>query len=164
MNANRGMFLETVIERTIEYYKVRNIAYISKRYLPIKVYSFNGNRVTGWLNSKTQTDYYGVYKGRYLDFEAKQTQDKYLPLSNIKNHQIAHLENVSNFGAISFLIVYFVKTDEFYGLSYSILKTYLIKNKNKKSISLDFFKQYGIKFELIYPGILDLEEFLNNFL
>ena len=37
MNANRGMYIEELVNRTNSYYYDRNIAIIEKRYLPIKI-------------------------------------------------------------------------------------------------------------------------------
>ena len=41
------------------------------------------------------TDYNGIYKGKYIDFEAKETKSKTsFSLNNIHPHQIKHLENI----------------------------------------------------------------------
>lgn len=157
MNNNRGMFLETIINRTIEYFKNKKVAYLSKRYLPVKIYSFQGNQVQGWLNQKTQTDYYGVYDGYYLDFEAKQTLNNSFIIANLRSHQYEHLVNVSNFGAISFLIVYFAKSDCFFILDFIFFINFIKTNPDLKKIDLSFFEQKGYLVELIYPGVLNLE-------
>ncbi|WP_052664032.1 Holliday junction resolvase RecU [Mycoplasmoides alvi] len=161
MNANRGMFLETIINRTIEYYSSKGIACLFKRNLPIKIYSFTGNHVKGWVNSKTETDYYGVFKGRYFDFEAKQTKGNSLPLVNIKSHQIKHMENVVKFGAITFFITYFQDYEKFYLLKFNDFLKFINSSK-QKSIPINFFESKGFLLELIYPGILDLEEILDK--
>ena len=50
------------------------------------------------LNS-INTDYNGVYKGKYIDFEAKETQNPTsFPLKNFHQHQIRHMEEVLNQG------------------------------------------------------------------
>lgn len=157
MNNNRGMFLETIINRTIEYFKNKKVAYLSKRYLPVKIYSFQGNQVQGWLKEKTQTDYYGVYNGYYLDFEAKQTLNNSFIIANLRQHQYEHLINVSNFGAISFLIIYFAKADYFFVLDFECFLNFIKANPNLKKIDLAFFESNGYLVELIYPGVLDLE-------
>lgn len=161
MNANRGMFLETVINRTIAYYATRDIAYLAKRHLPIKIFSFAGNKVQGWINSKTETDYYGVFQGKYFDFEAKQTNGDSLPLSNIKPHQIDHMKKVSKYGAIVFFVVYFQKHEKFYLLTFSNFLKFINFNK-QRSIPIIFFEKNGFLLELIYPGILDFEEILKK--
>lgn len=157
MNNNRGMFLETIINRTIEYFQNKKIAYLSKRHLPVKIYSFQGNQVQGWLKEKTQTDYYGVYCGYYLDFEAKQTLSNSFIIANLRQHQYEHLINVYNFGAISFLIVYFAKADAFFALNFEHLVNFIKANPSIKKIDLSFFEKHGYLIELIYPGVLDLE-------
>ncbi|WP_052663058.1 Holliday junction resolvase RecU [Mycoplasmoides pirum] len=162
MKANRGMFLETIINRTIEYYKNKNVAYFSKRFLPIKIYSFNGNRIQGWLDSKTQTDYYGIFKGKYLDFEAKQTSTNNLPLANIKNHQIIHMKNVTKFGAIVFFIIYFSKFDKFFLLLFDKFLNFIETNNKCSSISFEYLIANAIELDLIFPGVLDLQSKLDN--
>lgn len=162
MNNNRGMFLETIINRTIEYFENKKVAYLSKRYLPVKIYSFHGNQVQGWLKEKTQTDYYGIYNGHYLDFEAKQTLNNSFIIANLRKHQYEHLIKVSNFGAISFLIVYFAKADYFFVLDFNSYVDFIKANPELKKIDLSFFENNGYLVELIYPGVLDLEPVLKQ--
>lgn len=162
MNANRGMFLETIIERTISYFTMRKIAHLSKRHLPIKVFSFKGNRVEGWIKSRTQTDYYGIYRGHYLDFEAKQTKEMSLPLSNIKKHQLSHMQQVHKYGAVVFLIVYFQRNDTIYLLPYEALKKFFELDTKRQSIPINFFKEHGYEVEILYPGVLALQDVLDE--
>ncbi len=162
MKANRGMFLETIINRTLEHYEARNVAYISKRHLPIKVYAFAGKRVQGWLDAKTQTDYYGVFKGKYLDFEAKQTNTDSFPLSNVRPHQLAHMRKVSSYGAIAFFVVYFQKHDEFYLMRLADFLKYVNDHPDRKSIPHGHFKSNAIRLELLFPGVLDLQDNLER--
>ena len=59
------------------------------------------------------TDYNGVYRGKAIDFEAKETRSKTsFPFSHIHLHQIEHLERVLRQGAIAFVIVRFIAYDE----------------------------------------------------
>ncbi|WP_027119679.1 Holliday junction resolvase RecU [[Mycoplasma] testudinis] len=160
MNANRGMFLETIINRTIDYFNNRQIAYFAKRYLPIKVYAFQGQRVQGWLKERTQSDYYGVYKGYYFDFEAKQVSLKSFPLKNLAPHQLNHLKNIINYQAVSFLIVLFNTYEKFFVLETSQLIKYIQENNDKKSIPYEYFEKYAYQIDLIFPGVLNLQDVL----
>ena len=111
------------------------------------------------------TDYNGIYKGKYIDFEAKETSSKTsFSLSNIHEHQIKHLIDVKRHGAISFLIVRFNLLDKTFYLSTEKLEEF-IKNNKRKSIPLSFFEEYGkiikMKFNprLDYIEIIDKEYF-----
>ena len=109
--ANRGMILEEDINETNKYYLAHNIALIYKKPTPIKVvrveYPKNIIR-EAYFNEPSTLDYNGVYNGKYIEFDAKETQSKTsFPLSNIHKHQLSHIKKVLYFGGIAFLIVRF---------------------------------------------------------
>lgn len=144
---NRGITLENEINSSNEYYREVEKAYIYKKPTPIKIvkvdYPSRDKAVIkeAYFTIPSTTDYNGLYKGKYIDFEAKETKSKTsFPLSNIHNHQIKHLENIYNNNGISFLIVRFTKLNETYLLETNIFINY-IKNENKKSIPIDFFRE-----------------------
>ena len=59
--------------------------------------------------------YNGVWKGKYIDFEAKETKNKTsFPLSNIHEHQIQHMKSVTEQDGIAFLIVKFSSLDRYF--------------------------------------------------
>ncbi|MDK6370286.1 Holliday junction resolvase RecU, partial [Aerococcus sp. UMB9870] len=61
------------------------------------------------------TDYNGIYKGWYVDFEAKQSDRmQSFPLNNIKDHQVKHMTACSQAGGLSFVIFWFSKRQEAY--------------------------------------------------
>lgn len=150
---NRGITLENEINSSNEYYREIEKAYIYKKPTPIKIvkvdYPSRDKAVIkeAYFTVPSTTDYNGLYKGKYIDFEAKETKSKTsFPLSNIHEHQIQHLENIYKNNGISFLIVRFTKLNETYLLETNIFIDY-IKKENKKSIPIDFFrkKAYLIK-------------------
>lgn len=143
---NRGMKLEDAINITNTYYLNENIAVIHKKPTPIQIIKLDskkGRIVDAFFKSPSTTDYNGVYKGKYIDFEAKETQSKTsFPLANIGKHQVEHLKKVKEQGAIAFVIICFSKLDETYLLD----ANYLIAcygNKNKKSIPYAYIKEHG---------------------
>ena len=112
---NRGMGLENDISETNKYYRINDIAIIYKKPTPITIskvdYPSRINAVIkeGYFRTPSTTDYNGIYKGKYIDFEAKETTCKTsFPLSNIHTHQINHLESIYKHGGIGFLIVRFM--------------------------------------------------------
>ncbi|MEE0699684.1 MAG: Holliday junction resolvase RecU [Bacilli bacterium] len=159
--ANRGMGLENDINLANEYYRIKDIAYIYKKPTPIKLVNVDYQRATikeAYFETPSTTDYNGIYKGRYVDFEAKETTSKTsFSLANIHEHQIKHLINVMRHGAISFIIVRFNTLDETYLLTTEKLE-HFIKNYERKSIPLSFFKNYGTMIKIKYSPRIDYLE------
>ena len=156
-NSNRGMNLETDLNETNLYYLKNNIAVIYKKPTPITInkVDYKHNLITeAHFNTPSTTDYNGIYEGKYIDFEAKETRKNYFPLSNIHNHQIEHLRQISNCGGIGFLIVRFTLKNENYLLEFDKLKEFL-DNSNRKSIPLKFFKENGYLINHGYKPYLD---------
>lgn len=146
--ANRGMGLEEDINETNKYYLDRNIAVIYKRPTSITVKKVeypnkNYTKITdGYFNTPSTTDYNGIYKGFYLDFEAKETSSKTsFPLANIHKHQLLHIEKIIEHGGIAFFIIRFSKL----GKTFIIFGEDVLKISNtKKSIPIDLIEENGI--------------------
>ena len=156
--SNRGMGLENDINLSNEYYRINDIAYIYKKPTPIKLVKVDykiGLIKEAYFEMPSTTDYNGIYNGKYIDFEAKETNSKTsFSLSNIHKHQIEHLINVKNKGAIAFLIVRFSLLDETYYLSCEKLEEFL-KTNERKSIPITFFKKYGTIIKIKYQPRID---------
>lgn len=169
--SNRGMNLENDINLTNNYYLVNDIAVIYKKPTPITInkvdYKSRCDAVIREAHFKipSTTDYNGIYKGKYIDFEAKETNNRIsFPLNNIHNHQIEHLKKIYNHGGIGFIIVRFNKNNATYLLFIEDLMNF-INNKTRKSIPIEYFKQYGFIIKenynprLNYLKILDERKF-----
>ena len=159
--ANRGMGLEEDINATNEYYLINNKAIIYKKPTPIIVnrvdYKTRQDAVITEAHYRipSTTDYNGVYKGYYIDFEAKETKNvKYFPINNIHNHQIKHLENITNHGGIGFIIVRFTKLGETYLLPYNKLEQFINENK-RKTIPIAYFQTHAYKIKDKYNPRVD---------
>ena len=144
---NRGMTLEYELNISNDYYREIDKAYIYKKPTPIKIvkvdYPSRDKTVIkeAYFTIPSTTDYNGLYDGRYIDFEAKETQSKTsFALTNIHPHQIEHIKNINNHKGIAFLIVRFTSLNETYLLPAEKFLHYLEKTK-KKSIPLDFFHE-----------------------
>ncbi len=156
--ANLGMTLESDITATNQYYLNNQIAVIHKKPTPIQVVNVsyparNKAKITeAYYKTPSTTDFNGLYKGRYIDFDAKETNSKTsMPLKNVHPHQIEHLKHVDEHGGIAFLIVHFKQYNEYYVLSFNVLYTYWTnqhKEKGRKSIPYNIFqtKAYPISF------------------
>ena len=66
-----------------------------------------------YFDEASTLDYNGIYMGKYIEFDAKETQSKTsFPLANIHAHQLEHIRKVLYFKGIAFLIVRFVNLDK----------------------------------------------------
>lgn len=124
---NRGLLLEDEINKTNLYYKEKDLALIYKKPTPIHITKLNNNLITeAFFERKSTTDYNGIYKGKYIDFEAKTTKNKTsFPLSNLPEFQLEHLKKVHQHGGIAFIIFYLEVKNEYYLYLVKDLVTYL---------------------------------------
>ena len=146
--SNRGMDLEGDINLSNEWYTEQGIALITKRPTPINIVKVDyskGARITdAYFEKQSTTDYNGVYKGKYLDFEAKNTKSKTsFPLNNIEKHQNEHLKKVIKHGGIAFFIIQFETKGEVYLLDASFVIDFY-EHGERKSIPYDTFVKDGI--------------------
>jgi recombination protein U len=146
---NRGMTLESELNISNEYYREIDKAYIYKKPTPITItkvdYPSRDKTVIkeAFFTVPSTTDYNGLYKGKYIDYEAKETVNKTaLPLSNIHPHQIEHIKNIYNHDGIAFLIVRFTTLNETYLLPAEKLIMFLNTN-DRKSIPIEYFRNEG---------------------
>jgi len=148
---NRGMSLEADINATNEYYLVNGIAVIHKKPTPITITKVDfPNRheaviKEAYFKIPSTTDYNGIYKGKYIDFEAKECSSKTaFPIINIHPHQIKHLKDVINHGAIAFILIRFTHHNQVFYLDGKYLIDF-IESAKRKSIPYSFFKEKGIE-------------------
>ena len=147
--ANRGMNLEENINISNDFYLNEGIALITKRPTPINVVKVdykNGKRIIdAYFEKQSTTDYNGVYRERYMDFEAKSTKSKTsFPLANICKHQIEHLKNVIHFGGVAFFIIQLEMLNQVYLLDALFIINFY-ENGKRKSIPFEQIEEHGIK-------------------
>ncbi|AXE60724.1 Holliday junction resolvase RecU [[Mycoplasma] phocae] len=157
MQKNRGMFLESIINRSNQFYFENNIALIHKKNLDIdfKSVDLKNKKLivnNAFIKSKSTVDYYGVYKGIFLAFEAKSTNEKNFSMDNIKKHQIEYLSLVDAHQGVAFWIIYFNLQNKFILIKHN---QFLKISKNKKTLAYSLLLANGISIELDFPGILD---------
>ena len=128
---NRGMDLEEYLNESNEYYREIDKALIYKKPTPIGVaevsYSQRGKVIErGFFKEPSTLDYNGLYRGKYIEYEAKVTKNKTsFPLANIHPHQIKHIENIYNHNGIAFLLIRFTSLNETYLLTAEKFINYL---------------------------------------
>ncbi len=159
--ANRGMNLEHDINISNKYYLDNDIAVIYKKPTPVKVVKVDyNNRINtkikeAYYETPSTTDYNGIYKGKYIDFEAKETKNNTsFSLNNIHPHQIKHLLKIEKHGGISFLIIRFSNLNKTFLLPTVKLENFLV-NSNRKSIPLSYIEENGYIIEEKYQPRLD---------
>lgn len=134
------MDLEGLINSANEYYLDIDKAAIYKKPTPIGILNvdYSHNRIKdAYFKDKSTFDYNGIYRGKYIDFEAKESHSKTsFPLANIHPHQIEHLKRILRHGAISFLIVSI--RDQFFLLKGEDL-LHFIETESRKSIPYSYF-------------------------
>lgn len=157
--ANRGMNLESKINEANKYYIDNDIAFIYKKPTPINIVSVDKNKIItkAYFKEVSTLDYNGIYKGKYIEFDAKETKNKSsFPLNNISNHQLEYIKKILKHNAIVFLIININDTNilfpgkeliKFINLSNSksIKYEYLVKNGyligNYKNIEVNYIKE-----------------------
>lgn len=155
--AKRGMDLESLINEANKYYLDNDIAVIYKKPTPVEIkkVSYKGKTeyIEGVLREKSTLDYTGVYKGYYLDFDAKSSKSKTsFPLSNIHKHQLLHIDRVLKHKGISFLII--EMNDRFFILDGNVLIKF-VNNNDRKSIPFEFIQKEGLEIKLKFSPTLD---------
>lgn len=169
--ANRGMDLENLINQSNEYYLENDIAIIYKKPTPITIsevkYGSKERIITkAYFRTPSTLDYNGIYRGRYIDFDAKETKNKTsFPLANIHNHQLLHIKRIIEHGGISFLII-FMNDECFYLDGKDIIN--FLEHEKRKSIPYQYILEHGyiierkIRPRLDYLKIIDQIYFKEN--
>lgn len=160
--ANLGMTLESDIMVTNEYYLNNNIAVIHKKPTPVQVVKVDyparnkAKIVEAYYKIPSTTDFNGIYKGKYIDFDVKETTAKTsFPLKNIHPHQIEHLKNVKKHGGIAFIIVHWKTKNKYFFLPIEIILKYADDKEGRKSIPYEDFINFGYEIKLTYHPRLD---------
>lgn len=148
----RGMSLEDDVNESNAYYVAREIASIHKKPTPVQIvkvdYPVRSAAVIkeAYFRQPSTTDYNGVFAGKYIDFEAKETKNKTsFPLANFHPHQIEHIKLVLKQKGIAFTLIRFCSLQETYLLDGEHLIDYWEKSKQgeRKSIPYGDIKKLG---------------------
>ena len=150
--AKRGMSFEESLNKSNDFYLSNQLAVIHKKPTPVQIVKVNYPKraaatiTEAYFRTPSTTDYNGLFKGRYIDFEAKETSNVTIfPLQNLHHHQVQHMKDVLNHGGITFLLVKFSKLNEIYLLKGENLIDFWQQYKlgKRSSIKLSEFKEFG---------------------
>ena len=165
--SNRGMALEEELNESNEYYLSRSIAVIHKKPVPIQVvnvkYPARSAAVIteAYFRTPSTTDFNGVWNGKYIDFEAKETKSlTSFPLQNIHEHQVDHMKNVQKHGGIVFFIIKFTVLDRYFIVPYARFESFWERMQagGRKSITLSEFEETSME---VAPGFNPRIDYLN---
>ncbi|NHM29161.1 Holliday junction resolvase RecU [Neobacillus terrae] len=162
--SNRGMTLEEDLNETNEYYLQREIAVIHKKPTPVQIVQVDYPKRSAavikeaYFKQASTTDYNGIYKGKYIDFEAKETQNSSsFPLKNFHEHQIRHMRAVLSQGGICFVILRFTSENELYWLEAKHLMVFWerMNSGGRKSITKEEIQTAGHSIPLGFHPRID---------
>lgn len=149
--SDRGMTLEQQINESNKYYLEEGIAVVHKKPTPVQIvkvdYPKRSKAVIkeAYFRQASTTDYNGVYKGYYLDFEAKETHNKTnFPLKNFHEHQIFHLDACLKQKGICFTIIEFTSLGRYFITPASFVIA-AWRNKDKSSMKLEELEENSIE-------------------
>lgn len=170
-SANRGMNFEKMINQTNEFYLNNDIAIIHKKPIPIQIVKVDYQKrsaakiVEAYYKLPSTTDYNGLYKGKYIDFEAKETKNKTsFPIKNIHQHQVNHLQQCLDHGGIAFIIIYFSTLDRIFLLDAShVIQYYKRSKSNRKSITLAEIENNGHEINQGYRKPVDYLKVIDTY-
>lgn len=160
----RGMTLEEDINETNQYYLEQEIAVIHKKPTPIQIVNVDYPKRSAavikeaYFKQASTTDYNGVYRGKYIDFEAKETkQQTSFPLKNFHEHQIEHMKKVLSQKGICFVLLRFSMTEEVYYLEAKQLLSFWkrMEDGGRKSITKEEINQHGCLIPLGFQPRID---------
>lgn len=169
--SNRGMSLEEDINLTNEYYLAMNLAVVHKKPTPVQIVNVNYPKrsaaviTEAYFQQASTTDYNGIYRGKYIDFEAKETRSKTsFPLANIHEHQIKHMKSIVEHGGICFMILRFTNLSETYFLKAMDLFEYWDKQQSggRKSIPYQEIQSIGYLLPFQYQPRIPYLDIINK--
>lgn len=150
--SRRGMTLEEEINESNEYYLATDQAVIHKKPTPIQIVSVDYPKRSravikeAYFRTASTTDYNGVYRGYYVDFEAKETKNKLsFPLKNFHEHQIIHFEKCLAQDGICFVIIKFSTLGRYFLTPASLIIDNFNRADDRKSIRLTDIEAVSIE-------------------
>lgn len=161
--SNRGKTLEDEINEANDYYIKRRLAIIHKKPVPVQIvkveYPSRSAAVIreAYFRTPSTTDYNGVWNGHYIDFDAKETASKTsFPLKNIHEHQMTHMQQVTEQNGVAFIIVRFSAYERYFIVPYDVLQKAWLAMENGERKSIPFSTIEKDAFEIptsYYPRI-----------
>ena len=164
---SQGMVFENEINISNEYYLLHKKANIHKKPTPVQIVKVDyparnkAKIVEAYYKTPSTTDYNGIYKGKYIDFEAKETNNSSFYFKHIFDHQVKHLESVDSLGGIAFVIIFFRKFDEIYIIDIKEFSRYY-NDQDYKCITIEMARLIGEVCKIGYTPPIDYLKAVDN--
>lgn len=163
---HRGDETEELINMTNDELRRKKIALISKIPVPIKVINREGCIINkAFFEEKSVVDYVGICQGYAVCFDAKETEKKSIPFSNVHEHQIEYMEEFRKQGGYSFLILNFKAFKELFLVPIEVVRACIERGKKggRKSFA---YKEMDRDFLITKDknGFLNYLEALNRYI
>lgn len=100
-SAHRGSYSETLIDNTINFYQLNQIAFFWKTRSEQLRKRFNITQQKEHL----PLDYIGLFQGKYIEFDVKETIKNYFNVRLVRTQQYQRLINIHQHQGISFIIL-----------------------------------------------------------
>jgi recombination protein U len=147
----RGSAFEEMVNMTNKLYQQRGLAVVQKIPTPITPIEVDHKQHTiskAYFDRRSTVDYIGVVQGIPICFDAKETKEKNLPLSNIHQHQSEFMESYEKQGGLAFILVSFKLYNQIFYLPFTDLKKHLAiaENGGRKSIAHESFNEAYLVF------------------
>ena len=123
----RGSVLEETINLTNERYRQKGLALVQKiptSIIPLEIDNKTRKITNAYFEKKSTVDYIGNVQGVPVCFDAKECTKSYFPIHNVHEHQMEYMEDFEKQQGISFFIIYFSQTDEYYYVPYRDMKVF----------------------------------------
>lgn len=166
--SRRGMSFEKDINQSNEYYVAQGIAVIHKKPTPITIAKVDypkrsAAKITeAYFKLPSTTDYNGIFKGRYIDFEAKECHSEHsFPFSSIHLHQIEHLRNILAHGGVAFILLRMNVHQQDYLISAERFLSFY-DSKVRKSLSWKWIQENGYRIPNSYLVPVDYLNVVQN--
>ena len=160
---SHGMMFENGLNITNEYYKAKQKAIIYKKPTPVQVVKVDyparnkAKIIEAYYKTPSTTDYNGIYRSKYIDYEAKETNRPSFAFKHIFPHQIEHLNSINDQGGIAFVLIYYKCINEVYLIDirifYQLYKEGLAGAR--KSITYEKAREIGVLVNQGYTPPLD---------
>jgi recombination protein U len=163
----RGDALEDLIIATNEFYKKQGLGRIDKINTPIKVIELgkDGMITKAFFEKKSTVDFTGVIQGIAVAFDAKETNLKSIPISNIHQHQIEYMKDITDQKGLAFIIIHFKFCDEYFLTPFEVIYKYYNESMKGKRKSIPY-KNLDPRYKInrTRNGIIDYISVLNTYL
>lgn len=170
---NRGMDFERLIDESNTFYRLSERAVIHKKPTPVQIVQVDYPKrqlakiVEAYYKVPSTTDYNGIYRGLYLDFDVKESHSATsFPLKNVHAHQVEHLAAIHRHGGIAFILIHFKSHGTIHLVPYPLLAQFVTRAEKggRKSITYAELLNQAYSVKIGYRPSIDYLEAVDSWL